>query len=66
MQHAIDFNPRPREKGDFLTGNLSHFLRDFNPRPREKGDGLRLSTFGAEGISIHALVKRATSKGYAF
>ena len=61
-QHAIDFNPRPREEGDNIHRAYNSRGRNFNPRPREEGD---LSPFGAEGddkmISIHALVKRATT-----
>ena len=34
---------------------------NFNPRPREEGDNDRVSSFRAEAISIHALVKRATA-----
>ena len=35
-------------------------MLDFNPRPREEGD-IRFVVFPLErGISIHALVKRAT------
>ena len=34
---------------------------DFNPRPREEGDGANVPTPPSKnGISIHALVKRAT------
>ncbi len=33
-----DFNPRPREEGDFLLSILSSPLPYFNPRPREEGD----------------------------
>ena len=32
----------------------------FNPRPREEGDNISDSTTITKGISIHALVKRAT------
>ena len=36
---------------------------DFNPRPRKEGDVLpKHSNTTGDGISIHALVKRATSK----
>ena len=33
-----NFNPRPREEGDFLTFVLPLTKTDFNPRPREEGD----------------------------
>ncbi len=36
------------------------FLNNFNPRPREEGDRLPLCFDMPSGISIHALVKRAT------
>ena len=44
-----------------LTG-----LGDFNPRPREEGDSRRTfqSAYQVGGISIHALVKRATANLY--
>ena len=56
------FNPRPRKEGDAWNMILSPRSRDFNPRPRKEGDvttGLYLLCFLL--ISIHALVKRATS-----
>ena len=57
----LNFNPRPREEGDFF-GGIRYLKSDyFNPRPREEGDLLKI---GAKSnkivISIHALVKRAT------
>ena len=35
-----NFNPRPREEGDFIP--LPHVRNqvDFNPRPREEGDSV--------------------------
>ena len=35
-------------------------MTDFNPRPREEGDKAVIHRFAMAGISIHALVKRAT------
>ena len=57
----LNFNPRPRKEGDSGYGYRSCRSRNFNPRPRKEGDinldfGLGLPC----GISIHALVKRAT------
>ena len=38
-----NFNPRPREEGDFPTwGNGMTYLY-FNPRPREEGDAVKPS-----------------------
>ena len=34
----MDFNPRPREKGDAAPANVYYKTDNFNPRPREKGD----------------------------
>ena len=62
MAEGLHFNPRPREEGDRQMTALSFVPRDFNPRPREEGD-IRFVVFPLErGISIHALVKRATKK----
>ena len=34
-----NFNPRPREEGDFIVINGSwRYPSNFNPRPREEGD----------------------------
>ena len=46
IQHAIDFNPRPREEGDPSgdAGTLTALY--FNPRPREEGD------YGADKVSV--------------
>ena len=38
--------------------------RYFNPRPREEGDALIGIIITQLGISIHALVKRATKADY--
>ena len=38
-----DFNPRPREEGDFVPVNLLQGQKYFNPRPREEGDSAALS-----------------------
>ena len=37
---ASDFNPRPREEGDFGSLPIRVKYRYFNPRPREEGDAL--------------------------
>ena len=55
------FNPRPREEGDLRLVSLRHPQKYFNPRPREEGDAMRHFEAYRKGISIHALVKRATS-----
>ena len=36
----FNFNPRPREEGDFSTYLSISILGDFNPRPREEGDSI--------------------------
>ena len=54
------FNPRPREEGDEGLGKQNITTGDFNPRPREEGDALEGAWICEVGISIHALVKRAT------
>ena len=55
------FNPRPREEGD-LSLNISLVCSsDFNPRPREEGDVFSGRCVAVIEISIHALVKRATT-----
>ena len=54
------FNPRPREEGDWQTYKGMAFLAYFNPRPREEGDTQLPAQLRGAGISIHALVKRAT------
>ena len=63
-QHAIDFNPRPREEGDFAKGDIAYMRHAyFNPRPREEGDYLpHCKNLVNLTISIHALVKRATER----
>ena len=33
-----DFNPRPREEGDYIFRDSAALSGDFNPRPREEGD----------------------------
>ena len=55
-----NFNPRPREEGDYSQQAGYQLIRYFNPRPREEGDDLRYSFVILGDISIHALVKRAT------
>ena len=58
--HDVHFNPRPREEGDTNnTATYAHGL-NFNPRPREEGDADKRKDKQRNGISIHALVKRAT------
>ena len=37
--YLLDFNPRPREEGDYDRANAGKRLLYFNPRPREEGDG---------------------------
>ena len=61
---SIYFNPRPREEGDFVMINSIFVPRDFNPRPREEGDNKLVELIDEMGISIHALVKRATANLY--
>ena len=57
------FNPRPRKEGDLQNHNCIIPVQYFNPRPRKEGDA---GWDGADtvnpSISIHALVKRATSR----
>ena len=58
------FNPRPREEGDSFHCLYYTVLLYFNPRPREEGDA-GTNFFARDlGISIHALVKRATANLY--
>ena len=46
-----------------MTGvNGQVVLDHFNPRPREEGDRMFDEIVKKGGISIHALVKRATEK----
>ena len=56
-----NFNPRPREEGDYQLQCERFILAYFNPRPREEGDNLDFGLGLPCGISIHALVKRATN-----
>ncbi len=55
-----NFNPRPREEGDSFHCLYYIVPLYFNPRPREEGDKFLIDRFIKRGISIHALVKRAT------
>ena len=55
------FNPRPRKEGDKLVGDLDYTIEHFNPRPRKEGDRTAQRRRVSYNISIHALVKRATS-----
>ena len=56
------FNPRPREEGDDCFFSSICSAVNFNPRPREEGDAKRDALKEEqEKISIHALVKRATT-----
>ena len=64
IQHAIDFNPRPREEGDIRLMSAERNSFYFNPRPREEGDVTTMFTSMEQDISIHALVKRATANLY--
>ena len=60
--HISYFNPRPREEGDRIAMRIFLYSEYFNPRPREEGDFCRISCLPTgRTISIHALVKRATS-----
>ena len=61
--HAY-FNPRPREEGDISFAPLTDNRENFNPRPREEGDHIEPAKRIYQGISIHALVKRATKEGF--
>ena len=62
LQHLFDFNPRPRKEGDMPQICMLQHLFDFNPRPRKEGDGyVRPRPRRDVDISIHALVKRATT-----
>ena len=57
------FNPRPRKEGDMVVGVIRAERLYFNPRPRKEGDfDVSFNASYIERISIHALVKRATSK----
>ena len=58
---SLHFNPRPREEGDITTIVFLITPTYFNPRPREEGDYQVHDRFLYYKISIHALVKRATS-----
>ena len=60
MQKSFYFNPRPREEGDRMEFNKADTRNNFNPRPREEGDYMAITSKAQNGISIHALVKRAT------
>ena len=48
--HLINFNPRPREEGDFITIISRITISDFNPRPREEGDCFRKSLRGRSSL----------------
>ena len=60
-RQKLYFNPRPREEGDVFVILFSYVPRDFNPRPREEGDLINSVKNNSISISIHALVKRATT-----
>ena len=58
----MNFNPRPRKEGDTSFCNGGRSGSYFNPRPRKEGD--RYTNTPRKFlllISIHALVKRATT-----
>ena len=57
----MHFNPRPREEGDKPNSYYNAYATNFNPRPREEGDNYDDIQVSKYIISIHALVKRATS-----
>ena len=60
-QCLCDFNPRPREEGDTILSSPFCYIIHFNPRPREEGDPSMGGSSIIGDISIHALVKRATT-----
>ena len=37
---VYDFNPRPREEGDYRFPTRGTIPQHFNPRPREEGDNV--------------------------
>ena len=55
------FNPRPHEEGDKKDKQYKSAGVYFNPRPHEEGDTLTVTGVAIADISIHALMKRATS-----
>ena len=56
------FNPRPREEGDITQTSIQLSVDLFQSTPSWRGRPWRLSSLTVIGsISIHALVKRATS-----
>ena len=56
-----NFNPRPREEGDFLKYYCMLLYRLFQSTPSWRGRHKRVEVWvSCFGISIHALVKRAT------
>ena len=56
-----DFNPRPREEGDLLSGSviLYFFVISIHALVK-RATSIGYYLFHSSGISIHALVKRAT------
>ena len=56
------FNPRPHKEGDFFVYTVYILVIYFNPRPRKEGDqSTKRKNAKRAYISIHALMKRATS-----
>ncbi len=55
------FDPRPREEGDSARRTCGGPRPRFDPRPREEGDRRHVQPVLTAGVSIHALVKRATA-----
>ena len=67
-QIVIDnFNPRPRKEGDLLDGTGYMHIERFQSTPSQRGrHGFSTPEISDEGISIHALAKRATITGAGY
>ena len=57
---SFDFNPRSRTESDETVFNEYRVIYNFNPRSRTESDVIWGQTSQLKGISIHALVQRAT------
>ena len=55
----LDFNPRPRARGDFPRKTLQGGRVDFNPRPRARGDLLVLRS----GVRVRDFNPRPRARG---
>ena len=66
-QIVIDnFNPRPRKEGDTFQ-KLQYLTKQFQSTPSQRGrHGFSTPEISDEGISIHALAKRATITGAGY